>query len=348
MKSLQNKHKDHAYYDKITIKIYTQGVIIQLSLVEKLYSLIIFFAVIIGLSIGQFDTIRNNAETYIVPLLVVMLYITFLQIPMEGITNAFKNIRFTFTTVTMNFLWTPILAWVLASLFLANHPALYIGFIMLMVTPCTDWYLIFTGMAKGNVALSSAILPLNLLLQVVLLPVYLLTFAGTTGVIELSFLAKSIVIVLLIPFVFAFLTKMVLKNKPQLIEKLLSNLSVLPIIFLSLAIVAMFASQGQLLLNHLDLMWKITIPILLFFIINFIIGQKVGQLMNFKQAEKVSLSLTTLARNSPIALAIAMTAFPDQPLIALTLVIGPLLELPILAMITQLLLFISKKVLPLR
>jgi hypothetical protein len=30
---------------------------------------------------------------------------------------------------------------------------------MLMVTPCTDWYLIFTGIAKGNVALSTAILP---------------------------------------------------------------------------------------------------------------------------------------------------------------------------------------------
>lgn len=104
----------------------------------------------------------------------------------------------------------------------------------------------------------------------------------------------------------------------------------------------MFASQGQLLLDNLDLMWQITIPILLFFIINLVVGQKVGQLMKFPYKDRASLSLTTLARNSPIALAIAMTAFPDQPLIALTLVIGPLLELPILATITQLLLSISK------
>ncbi|TRM11715.1 arsenic resistance protein [Lentibacillus cibarius] len=317
--------------------------VITTNLFEKLYTLIIFLAVIIGIGIGQVELIKDSAERFIVPLLVAMLYITFLQIPIEEIKKAFKNIKFTYTSVIINFVWTPILAWLLAMVFLGDNPALYIGFIMLMVTPCTDWYLIFTGIAKGNVALSTAILPLNLILQVILLPIYLLIFGGTTGVIELGFLVESILIVLFIPLVLAVLTKMILRNKEQLRENLISNLSVLPIIFLSLAIVAMFASQGQLLLDNLDLMWQITIPILLFFTINFFVGQKVGQLMRFPNSDRTSLSLTTLARNSPIALAIAMTAFPDQPLIALTLVIGPLLELPILAIISQLLLFISNR-----
>lgn len=272
-----------------------------------------------------------------------MLYITFLQIPIEDIKIAFKNIKFTYTSILINFVWTPILAWLLAMVFLGDHPSLYIGFIMLMVTPCTDWYLIFTGIAKGNVALSTAILPLNLILQVILLPICLLIFGGTTGVIELGFLFKSILVALIIPLVLAVLTKILLKNKDQLRESLVSSLSVLPITFLSFAIVAMFASQGQLLLNHLDLLWQITIHILLFFMVNLFVSQKAGQLMRFPNSDRASLSLTTLARNSPIALAIAMTAFPDQPLIALTLVIGPLLELPILAVITQILLFITKE-----
>lgn len=298
---------------------------------------------IFGISIGQAELIRANAESFIVPLLVAMLYITFLQIPIEDIKIAFKNIKFTYTSILINFVWTPILAWLLAMVFLGDNPSLYIGFIMLMVTPCTDWYLIFTGIAKGNVALSTAILPLNLILQVILLPICLLIFGGTTGVIELGFLVESILVALIIPLVLAVLTKILLKNKDQLRESLVSSLSVLPIIFLSFAIVAMFASQGQLLLNHLDLLWKITIPILLFFMINLFVSQKAGQLMRFPNSDRASLSLTTLARNSPIALAIAMTAFPDQPLIALTLVVGPLLELPILAVITQILLFITKE-----
>jgi len=314
-----------------------------LNLIEKLYTVIIFLAVIFGISIGQAELIRANAESFIVPLLVAMLYITFLQIPIEDIKIAFKNIKFTYTSILINFVWTPILAWLLAMVFLGDNPSLYIGFIMLMVTPCTDWYLIFTGIAKGNVALSTAILPLNLILQVILLPICLLIFGGTTGVIELGFLVESILVALIIPLVLAVLTKILLKNKDQLRESLVSSLSVLPIIFLSFAIVAMFASQGQLLLNHLDLLWKITIPILLFFMINLFVSQKAGQLMRFPNSDRASLSLTTLARNSPIALAIAMTAFPDQPLIALTLVVGPLLELPILAVITQILLFITKE-----
>jgi arsenite transporter len=314
-----------------------------MNLFEKLYTFIIFFAVMIGIMIGQVGVIQMNAEHFIVPLLIAMLYITFLQIPIDEIKHSFKNTKFTYTSIVINFVWTPIFAWFLASLLLADHPALYIGFIMLMVTPCTDWYLIFTGIAKGNVSLSMAILPLNLILQVILLPIFLLIFGGTTGVIDFVFLFESILIVLFIPFVLAFLTKMVLRNKQMYRDKLISNLSELPIIFLSLAIVAMFASQGQLLLDNIDLMWQITLPILLFFIVNFLVGQKVGRLIGFQTSDRVSLSLTTLARNSPIALAIAMTAFPEQPLIALTLVIGPLLELPILALISQVLLTISRR-----
>ena len=64
-------------------------------------------------------------------------------------------------------------------------------------------------------------------------------------------------------------------------------------------------------------------------------------MMHLSYKDTVSLSLTTL-RNSPVALAIAVTAFPDEPLIALALVIGPLIELPVLACVSQVLLLIKK------
>lgn len=314
-----------------------------MNLFEKLYALIILSAAAIGIFVGQIDAIQANAERFIVPLLVLMLYITFLQIPLQKAKQAFKNTKFSSVSLLMNFVWTPLLAWFLASLFLGDQPALYIGFIMLMVTPCTDWYLIFTGIAKGNLALSTAILPVNLFLQVLLLPFYLLLFGGTAGVVELSFLAESVFAVLLLPLLLAIATKRLLKSRKWFSGISQPLFSALPVVFLSLAIAAMFASQGALLLDNLESMWLLFIPILLFFTVNFIVGQKTGQLMKFSYEDKVSLNLTTLARNSPIALAIALTAFPDQPLIALTLVIGPLLELPILAVITQLLLVLRKR-----
>src|SRR5690606_9866514 len=91
--------------------------------------------------------------------------------------------------------------------------ALWIGFVMLMVPPCTDWYLVFTGVAKGNVSLSTAILPINLILQVVLLPIYLMIFFGETGNIELASIVESIFLVLVVPFVLALLAKEVILYK---------------------------------------------------------------------------------------------------------------------------------------
>ena len=122
------------------------------------------------------------------------------QHPIKRNKNGFRNLKFAGTSLTINFLWTPLLAWGLGALFLSDHPALWVGFIMLMVTPCTDWYLIFTEIAKGNVALSTAILPVNLILQVLLLPIYLFLFAGIMKTVAVSVLVESIVIVIVLPF----------------------------------------------------------------------------------------------------------------------------------------------------
>ena len=85
------------------------------------------------------------------------------------------------------------------------------------------------------------------------------------------------------------------------------------------------------------------IPVLLYFIINFTVGRLLGKAMKFNYEDSVSLSLTTLARNSPIALSIAVATFPDKPLISLALIIGPLIELPVLFLISKILLIIKSK-----
>ena len=82
--------------------------------------------------------------------------------------------------------------------------------------PCTDWYLIFTEIAKGNVALSTAILPVNLILQVLLLPIYLFLFAGVMKTVAVSVLIESIVIVIVLPFLLAHATKFIMNKLKKL------------------------------------------------------------------------------------------------------------------------------------
>jgi len=317
-----------------------------MSTLEKLHTLIILFAVSIGLALGQISVIELNAEHFIVPFLLLMLYGLFLAIPIKDLKKAFSNTKFAGASLMINFIWTPVLAWGLGALFLSNHPALWIGFIMLMVTPCTDWYLVFTGIAKGNVPMSATILPVNLILQVLLLPLYLFLFAGVLETVKISVLLESVFLVLALPFLLANATRFLFHkmSKSEILEeRLIPFFSTGQIIFLSLAIAAMFASQGRYLIENLNVVYTLLIPVLLFFLINFLVGRYISRLLKFSYRDSVSLNLTTLARNSPIALAIAVTAFPDQPLIALALVIGPLIELPLLAVISQILLLIGRQ-----
>src|SRR5699024_5629605 len=67
-------------------------------------------------------------------------------------------------------------------------------------------YLAFTGIAKGNVSLSTSVLPINLILQVVFLPIYLLLFSGTIDTIPISMLIESILIILFILFSLSYFT----------------------------------------------------------------------------------------------------------------------------------------------
>ncbi len=312
---------------------------------EKFQSLFILGTVILGLLLGKVDTIHTNVEKLIVPFLMIMLYGIFLQIPLERLKESFKNFGFTTTSLTINFIITPIFAGILGYLFLRDTPELWIGFVMLMVTPCTDWYLVFTSMAHGNVALSMAILPLNLILQLVLLPVYLLLFTGQQGSIDAYTLFESVVLVLAVPLLVGYISKRWMikyKGEEWMESRVFSKLGIVQFLFLNLAIMAMFASQGKLIIENPQILVKMLLPIVVFFVVIFIIGQVIGRIRNFGYSDTVSLNLTTMARNSPISLAIAMTAFPDKPLVALALVVGPLIELPILAGTTQVLLWIRK------
>lgn len=184
-------------------------------------------------------------------------------------------------------------------------------------------------------------LTFKLMLQLLLLPLYLYLFSGTVGVVDFQLVIESIFLVLILPFVLASVTRHFLMKHKK--DNLLESVSSLPVILLYLAIVAMFASQGGLLLQNLDLLVKLIFPMLAFFFINFIIGRLVGRGLKFNRANIASLNLTTLARNSPVALAIAMTAFPHEPLIALVLIIGPLIELPLLAFIAYIIVCLDKR-----
>ncbi len=329
----------HIYFFEEDNKIF-------MSFIEKAQSLIILTAVVAGIALGHISVIAQNAASFILPLLMLMLIGVFLHVPLHDFKNAFQFSRIAIASLVINFAWTPLFAWLLGWLFLSDHPALWVGFLMLMVTPCTDWYLVFTGISRGNLPFSTALLPLNLVLQLLFLPVYLFILAGAVVPINLGLILKSIGLVLLLPFITANILRYLIfryRSNCWLYQRVLPLVQIPQIVLLALAIVAVFASEGQTIMQRPQLMLHLLLPVLLFFGCNLALSFVVSYLLKSNYENFVSLSYTVLARNSPIALAIAIVAFPGEPLVALALVIGPLIELPILALVSQVLMWIKRK-----
>jgi ACR3 family arsenite efflux pump ArsB len=311
-----------------------------MSFLSKLQPVFIIVSAITGIFIGKLiPFLEQHAGNFIEIFLMCMLFFVFLNIEINEISKSFSDLRFSVSALIINFVFTPLFTFVLSKVFLSRQIDLQIGFIMLMVTPCTDWYLIFTGVANGNVPLGASILPLNLILQIILLPVYLLLFMGTEVSIGFAVIIQSIILVLIIPLAAANAAKLIMKkiNRQNILIRLLKKADDIQFILLCFAIIAMFASQGALLLNNTILFFKLLPALLLFFAVIFCVSLYTGKILKLPYKNIIPLVFTTSARNSPVSLAIATITFPLQPIISLVLVMGPLIELPILAINSMLL-----------
>ncbi len=161
-----------------------------MNLISKLQPLIIICSAVLGLVIGTF--IPNIPISLVEVFLILLLFILFLSIDMKQLKMAALNIKYTLSSLFINFIITPIIAYLLGIIFFENVIEIRIGLLMLLVTPCTDWYLVFTKLSKGNMEINMSILPLNLILQVALLPIYILFFFGSEVKIKPEMILFSI------------------------------------------------------------------------------------------------------------------------------------------------------------
>ncbi|MDO5825240.1 MAG: bile acid:sodium symporter [Methanosphaera sp.] len=312
-----------------------------MKLFEKLEPAFIFMAVILGLLFNNIDTINRISPYLITIFLSLMLFALFLDIAIEDIGHSFSNLKFTGTSLIINFIWTPLFGYFLANIFLNGNIDLIIGFFMLILTPCTDWYLVFTKMANGDLSSSISLLPINLALQLILLPGYLLLFFSSSNTLELNNLIYGMITYIVIPFTLAQVVKYFLRNRKYK-EKIISSFTDNQLLFLCIAIFGLFNSESSVLIENIDSIGVLFIPLILFFITNTVIDYYISRGLKFSYEEYASLTFTTLARNSPLALAVAISSFAHNELIAISLVIGPLIELPTLYVISKVLLVIRK------
>jgi ACR3 family arsenite efflux pump ArsB len=117
-------------------------------------------------------------ETLVTPFLILLLFATFLSVPFASIGRAVRDLRFLGAVLVLNFVLVPLLVFGL-SRFVAHDRALLVGVLMVLLTPCIDYVIVFTRLAGGEASRLLAVSPVLMLAQCALLPVFLGLFAGS-------------------------------------------------------------------------------------------------------------------------------------------------------------------------
>ena len=122
-------------------------------------------AIGLGLAMGTaWPGIGPAMETLLWPTLAALLFATFLQVPLLHVRDALRDRRFAGAVLLGNFVVLPLLAWALVEVF-DFDPVVRLGVLLVLLVPCTDWFITFSQLGKGDVPRAIAITPLNLVLQ---------------------------------------------------------------------------------------------------------------------------------------------------------------------------------------
>lgn len=309
---------------------------------DKTKPLILIAAVAVGIAVQRLMG-REVPWLLYVTEVGVFLVITAVMLPVEirDVGRALRRVKPTIIALLVNFVFIPTFAWALGWLVLKNYPDFWAGALLYTLTPCIGWYLIFTDVAKGDVPWGIALLPWNITLQVLLLPLYAYILIGSVLPIDISALARSVVLFLVAPFVLSYAAqKFVIraKGRDYFFGPFKSAMGEVKLWALVIVIVSMFGSQRAIALSEVPTVGLLIAFLVLFFIVLFILAVAIGRGTGLRYEETVTLAFTTTARNSEAVIGVAVTAFPGHPLVYLAIILGPVVELPMLLLIARLML----------
>lgn len=330
----------------LTCDIFTDSRLFYLNrqTLEKYQIIIYLFAIGLGLAFGiLFPYFSNIFEKLLWPTIAFLLYATFTQIPIANLRLAFTNSSFIKSAIIGNFLIIPLVLLGLIQ-FLPNEPAIQIGVLLVLLVPCTDWFVTFTHLGSGDTKYAIAFSPISLLLQFVLLPLYLYLFLGEMFTITLAreqmILAFSLIV--LLPLVAAYITEKILDKIPER-KKLLSNFALMPVPILSLVVFMISATQVNIVMQSYKLFWHLFLIFSTYLIIAGILARILAYIFKLPTEQGRVLAFSFGTRNSFVVLPLALALPPPFDLAVVAIVFQSLIEL--LGMILYLW-WIPKKLFP--
>jgi ACR3 family arsenite efflux pump ArsB len=284
-------------------------------------------AISAGLLLGSMrPTLGVTFAALLWPVLVLLLYATFVQVPLLHLREAFGDRRFVATMLGGNFIVLPLLVGLLTAM-LPLDPAVRLGVLMVLLVPCTDWFLTFSQLGGADVPRAIAITPILLLLQLLLLPLYLGLFAGAEVSIAFQFAEIwSALLIVLIPLALAAVSERWIEARSERAvwrERLAWG----PVPLLALVVFLIAGAQVGAVYAALEVL-PVVLPIFAFYLaLAALVARALSALTRMPPAQGRTLAFSFGTRNSFVVLPIALSLPAGWEVVAVVIVVQSLVEL---------------------
>jgi len=273
-----------------------------------IYFAVVLLAAVVGLLA---PSMSQGLAALVTPAIAVLMYAMFLQIPFLDLRQGLGNKRFMCALLLANFILIPLLVWALTRGLVAQ-PAILVGALLVLLTPCIDYVVVFTHIGKGDSRLMLAATPILLLLQLVLLPLYLGLMLGAQSqvVVSVGPFVEAFLLLIVAPMILAVLTTS-LSRRSQVISAWNDAWAWLPVPAMALVLMVVIGSQITTVVRDIGLLAPV-IPVYVgFLLLAPLMGALASRLFKLPASTARAVTFSASTRNSLVVLPLAL-ALPED------------------------------------